>query len=436
MDDECSSVFTRVFSEDVAAARKALENHDPNDPRYDALVTFFAARHARIGPRQFAVAIGKQIARHSWEKTAADMRSTRISVEESRKQYEQIRREPISEKLLDALAEDLEDSVIHYDRLLMQSRAAYVAYCRNQRFRSETDQASYHAREAVRPTSLLKEHVIEFGQFAADCRARKGMPTISLGKFSAFTAIQLVFSVTDRASGLWFECVDRQKKAGNILGQEDIAAWNFVTRYVPHLPASQELMALLGQECSLMRVMLQDHGMPQFLADPPPPDESGFSTASPVDAPPSGPGTKAPVLRNWAFGYDATSKTWWLFHRKEKRWDQRQKVRLPTGLGTRLMVELADGNGKIDKSRFVASLKISSSDRSLPELGRSVDQAMSRLRKGLKSAIAAASRCNESDIGDPIPLLNGCYVAEAEIGWAEPDEKQSGKMLFRLQDEY
>jgi hypothetical protein len=423
----------RVYPADIEAAREALRDADSKNPEFATALDTLAMRHARKGPREFSLTIGKTHPRHAREKLSLEVWNDAISQDEGKKRLEQIIQEPLSPGLLEALYEDLEESIIHYDRLLTQSSAAYAAYGRNQSFRSETAQASYHARETVRAFSLATKQISDIGRFAEDCRARKGLSSVTLGKFSAFTAMNLALNITGRASELWFDCYRKEEGSRDVLWQENVACWNFVTRHVPHLPSPHELMALVVEEFSLMRVMLKDSSVPHFLADPELPVGPLTAPSMPADSQQLRTGTKAPVLRNWAFGYDATSKTWWLFHRRERRWEARSKVAIARGHRARLMLDLAGGNGAVDRRSLVAARK--SPDRSLVETGAAVDQTVTKLRGALKKAIAVAARVRSADIGDPLPLFGDRYVAEVDIGWAEPDETLPSKLRFRMQDE-
>lgn len=432
-DDDPEDVL--VLTQDYLAAHQYVQTLTGlTDAERDAYTELYAARHAALGPWDFRLSLGLEKPRHSWEQATAEHWKNPLPEADFRKRHEAALKEPPTEALLQALRDDMERCVVHYSQLIPAAQRVLDQYHNDGRTRSAMHEVTYHVRECNRPFSLLKEQVIALGEWALECRVRRGLSDVGMDPFRSPTAIGFCNSVTRQVFHIWQEWLKVEESAGSHVVWINMAARRFLRGYSSKLPPARFLQTEILREVTLLKLDLRESGPPSTWMSG---HNSGvvaptvsFAT-DPEIADTDSTGSKTPVLQNWAFGYDAVQKQWWLFHRKQQRWLPRKTVSIPGGFQSKAMMLFAENDGRVRRSELLAlvSLKIASAADSL-------DQGISRLRKTLLNAIPGfTSDAGESKL-DPLPLRpNGEYIAAVDIGWARPGDDASGNMEFHLQSE-
>lgn len=432
--EDCNQDDVLLLPQDYEAAKKHVLNvAGLPELECEPFIRLLARRHAALGPRLFRITLGLEPPRHSWEQAQADLWRQQISREEFDQRCQELLREPLTEDLLKICGDDMDECLIHYNRLFSAAQFVIDNFRKHGYRRDLSDTVSWHAREAARPTSLLKEKMVQVGEWALECRVSRGLPNAVAGILTSATAILLCCFATRRASELWFEHLEEEHRLRSVDHEVQLAAFQFLRNYYGKLPGSDELQSLMLQEVTIMKQELRKSAPPTIWNDEPPLVAHVDTDPGARTTVPSKP--KTPVLSNWAFGYDGKIDQWWLFHRSGSSWRCRTSVGIPRGYQTKILRVFAENEGRVHRSDLLAlfALRTNVTAKSPPE--DRLDQEISKLRSTLRNAIPGFSSDVDSDL-DPLPLMpSGHYIASVEVGWVRPQDNAPGEMEFSLQSD-
>lgn len=429
----------RIYPPDIEAAERAIEDNPTHKEAFGGHVDALARVHARDGDQEFQLMLGLRPPRHAFEWLKIKLWLGLIDEPAYRRLAPKIALAPITEPLIDFLLKDFEVLLTHYSQL--QSIVVQVHHDkRGEFYASEWEPViAYHAREMTRPTSLLKEHMIAYGNLALECRVEANRPILQPEAFSAPTACLFLLRVFAAAAEQWFHCEK--------LAQQSFEYWGpglatnatklFYQSMFAELPKPRLLQSHLYDEATLVKLKLRKQTITPAVAPAGPnPEAAQMPPSHPVNERQSGPeprqsaktGSTSPTspsranqpnLKKWAIGYDGQGN-WLLFHETSGFWDTPAKIEIDGRLPKRLLEMLAAGAGILGGDEAVAKLKTASPLKNYKQLFESAKVALSRGRTAVRRAIASAGKFDFDSVADPLPWQDEqrCWRAEIDIGYA------------------
>lgn len=434
MRQEKPTEFDQVYSPDYEAAQDFIKEHPDVPHAILHNVEYLAGFHARLGPRDFKLVRGLAHPRHPLEAHFIDIWSGVIGAEELTARGDAHNRSPVTLGLLAGFQEDLSEANVHYDQMLLRIR--------KEGSRDEVDPPdersiqtiSYYARELTRRYSVTKYHLYAIHTLAEECRAEAGRPLPTHGQLSASSAAQLARHCHDLAADNWFRMLRLENSRHLVPHLYDSALHHFKKDILPHLPDATWLQTIASEEFALVRLFLRKHG-------PYPVDESvafyGIPDAKVADMESQVPveavgAIRKPSLANWGFGYDGIGK-WYLFHKNDGRWEKPGKVEFPGGLPSELMELFAENGGALNWESTAAWRKQKTPRIEIEQSRHSLIPIISRMRKYIKTAIASAGRFDVFAIDDPLPLMDGSWIAAVQIGFAVQNDAEN--LVFKRKED-
>lgn len=434
MEQKNSAKFEQVYPLDYEAAQDLIQRHPDVPEGMFRNIDYLAGLHARIGPREFKLVCGVLQPRHPLEAHFIDLWKGAPDSEELTARGDALDRYPVTLTLLTAFQEDLSEATIHYGQML--------SWIRNERDRNESAPSdemsiqtiSYFARELTRRYSVTKYQLHAIHTLAEECRAEAGRPIPTHGQLSAPSAMQLARECHDLAADHWFRLLRPQKSGRlepHLYGQ---ALRRFRNSILPQLPRATWLQTIVSEEFALLRLFLRKHG-------PFPVDEAheiyGTPNNAVVELEPqvaveAARTSRQPSLPNWACAYDGMGH-WYLFHKSDGQWGKPGRIEFPAGLPSEIMKLFAEHGGRLDRAAAIAWLEQQQPRHSLERRSRSLTENISRARTSIRDAVAAAGKFDSENIPDPLPLLNGSWIAAVEIGFAVTND--AGRLDFKRKED-
>ncbi len=259
--DEIQKHFEIIYPPDYDIARLIAQELESPDVTKTAKMSVkgLARHHALVGTNRLRLAWGLNSPRHTVEELRVESLKPNFDEEAWRVRCEKLSHQPLTEKLLDFLVEDMEERVEDCSKLLRIVSQIVL----NQNGKYSVDQwepiASYHARELLRSTSFMGSQLNHICDEIENIRFKAGRGMIEIGVYGGNCSYFVWSQIIGHASKHWFNCVRTAEKSRtnpNYL-YETTASHLFWESIFSSLPQPQQLLNRIFEEQAVVRLALR-----------------------------------------------------------------------------------------------------------------------------------------------------------------------------------
>ena len=448
-----------LLEEDFEAAREAINRNPEYGECEEIALQHLAELHARHGEMQFQLRFNLREPRNRVERALVQHWSGEISLDEFLQRTREEKSRPLDLELVRSYYEFLEHLLSLYSRLLQVAIEVEHEQRNPQSWHMKERRADRYAREMLLDVNVPPDHVPRIQELAEEVRLERGLRFAVAKGHTAATAALLTRSLLSHVSDNWKRCraIAHHSRTDRAYLYATTASSLFYKSTYPTLPTPSELQSLLAEELTALRLTFRKLEHPS--AEPNgvqivshvhvQPPQVHVAPEIVVNVPAAGAGRRTaakasngctgrevgreqpkhgPVLKNWAVGVGG-KQDWWLFHQNLGRWEQRRKLKIPSGNPHTLLSALAEGSGSMSQGVAYALLRARYSDPTKAELTNAIKHALSKVKRAIREAIADCARCDLDNVRNPIPNVRPGWRAAIQIGYAVVNDEK--KVVFR-----